>query len=62
MNELNELETCNLNNIIASSISHMWFGFGNGVACKWWDDIWMNDSFSLFISQYLLKKISENVI
>jgi len=59
INDLNQLETCNLNNIIAKNICHMWFG--NAVSCVWWDDLWLNDAFSLYLSQYCLKKISEKV-
>lgn len=43
-----------LANTISHELSHHWFG--NLVTMKWWNDLWLNESFADFISHYCLSK------
>ena len=42
----------NLAITILHELAHMWFG--NLVTMKWWDDLWLNESFATFLSHMAL--------
>lgn len=37
-----------LSNVILHEMAHMWFG--NLVTMKWWDDLWLNESFATYLA------------
>ena len=38
-------------------LAHMWFG--NLVTMKWWDDLWLNESFATYMSFLAMANIPE---
>ena len=46
-------------NTIVHELAHHWFG--NLVTMKWWDDLWLNESFAEYISHFCLEKIKPEV-
>lgn len=42
-------------NTITHEMAHHWFG--NLVTMKWWNGLWLNESFADFISHYCISKL-----
>ncbi|SER82617.1 aminopeptidase N [Propionibacterium cyclohexanicum] len=45
-------------NTILHELAHMWFG--DLVTMRWWDDLWLNESFAEWCSHYAQQKIAEH--
>jgi aminopeptidase N len=45
--------------MIIHELAHMWFG--NLVTMKWWDDVWLNESFADFVNYIILDDMYGNM-
>lgn len=52
-----ENQRLSLSNVILHEMAHMWFG--NLVTMKWWDDLWLNESFATYLANLAQSKSGE---
>ncbi|WNM28194.1 aminopeptidase N [Demequina capsici] len=44
-------------NVVLHELAHMWFG--NLVTMRWWDDLWLNESFAEFIGTWATENVTD---
>ena len=50
-------ERANRANTIAHELAHMWFG--NLVTMRWWDDLWLNESFAEYLATRACAEVTD---
>lgn len=51
-------DVTDLAEVVFHEIAHMWFG--NLVTMRWWDDLWLNESFATYVAALCLTEGSEH--
>ncbi|WP_084074907.1 aminopeptidase N [Demequina sp. NBRC 110052] len=44
-------------NVVLHELAHMWFG--NLVTMRWWDDLWLNESFAEWVGTWATEQVTE---
>lgn len=57
--ETTPIEKCRMGGVICHELAHMWFG--NYVTMKWWNDLWLNESFADFICYMAMSFIDKDM-
>ncbi|CAD8108513.1 unnamed protein product [Paramecium sonneborni] len=57
-NKLDSSQLTKLFLLLLHELSHMWFG--NLVTMKWWNDLWLNEAFAVYISYEALASVSKS--
>ncbi|MDP4039392.1 MAG: aminopeptidase N [Candidatus Pacearchaeota archaeon] len=55
--EMTQTERSFFANVLLHEMTHMWFG--DLVTMKWWNDLWLNESFADFLSYLAMTKATE---
>ena len=53
--ETTDAQRLNLAGVIAHELAHMWFG--DLVTMKWWDDLWLNESFASWMGDKITDQV-----
>jgi len=53
-----DYDVCEFNKLIAHEIVHMWFG--NSITMRWYNDFWLNESFTEFFAAKIIQQYYPN--
>lgn len=59
LDNINDCHYCDIARIIFHETAHMWFG--NTVTMKWWNDLWLNESFAEYICFVCFEALIDNL-
>lgn len=57
--QMNEEMMVDLGETMLHEVAHCWFG--DLVTMKWWDDLWLNESFADYMGFFALEKILDRI-
>ena len=53
------MQTIARGHTVTHELAHMWFG--NLVTMKWWNNLWLKESFAVFTAHYCMSKINDSM-